>query len=77
MTLRSNKLTGSVPSLNNLALITLDVNGNQLTDAYTSGVIPSTLKTCDMTNNTFLCPVTWQSYDVCGARWVSSYDDDG
>jgi len=23
---------------------------------------------CDMTSNSFVCPVTWQSYHLCGAR---------
>jgi Leucine-rich repeat (LRR) protein len=65
-----NQMTGSTPSVNGLSeLSVFDVSKNSFSDNLFTGNFSSVgALQCDMTGNNFLCPVTWQSYYLCGAR---------
>lgn len=67
-------MTGALPSMENLILLSaLDLHHNNFTDNMSIGDIntnssKNTMMSCDMSGNTFDCPITWQSRQMCGAR---------
>ncbi|PRP79419.1 putative leucine-rich repeat receptor-like protein kinase [Planoprotostelium fungivorum] len=66
--MRSNELNGSLPSISRLSFLSVfDVSDNLLNDNLALGNLPSSLIQCNMSNNTFECPVTWPSISLCSA----------
>ncbi|PRP86123.1 hypothetical protein PROFUN_03110 [Planoprotostelium fungivorum] len=65
--LSNNAINGSVPDMTDCnSLSSLDLSYNLLTDAMLMKNVPS-LSQCDLTHQIFVCPLTAQASQLCGA----------
>lgn len=68
-------MSGTIPNLSHTkSLLILDLSDNRFSDNINIGNIfvpgQNNSLRCDMSENNFECPVTWQSYLLCNARCV-------
>ncbi|PRP89557.1 hypothetical protein PROFUN_00821 [Planoprotostelium fungivorum] len=66
--LEGNQLSGNLPSVRGSeSLETLKLSNNQFSEASQWPSIPSSIRHCDLTGNSFLCPVAWDAITQCNA----------
>lgn len=69
MNVSHNGLSGSIDSLVSPLLISVDFSHNRFSENMGMMSLSKNV-TCDMSGVAFECPVTWQSYEQCSARYV-------
>ncbi|PRP84531.1 hypothetical protein PROFUN_05866 [Planoprotostelium fungivorum] len=72
---QSNQMKGAVPNLTALAsLRVIDISGNNFTDNFFSGQMTYSEPQCDMSYDTFECPITRFSASACQAICITPPD---
>eukprot|EP01117_Protostelium_nocturnum_P021037 TRINITY_DN997_c0_g1_i2.p1 TRINITY_DN997_c0_g1~~TRINITY_DN997_c0_g1_i2.p1 ORF type:complete len:1328 (+),score=430.37 TRINITY_DN997_c0_g1_i2:1731-5714(+) len=65
--LSNNQIIGSVPSFGSVSLLKLNLRNNRFNDSTNLWGLPSSVNTCDISNNPYECPLPTAARERCRA----------